>query len=204
MNIKNGWRCTHHMHKTLLSVEKTLKACKTVCIKVLIIQLLFQRVTLTQLHLYLQGIRGSFSSSLLYPPDNNLSIPQPLTFSHTFECCHPNPVAPPHQTITQGPQPKCLPLVCIAPRLKQLGHLIGLGRKMSGKALLLFMFPPKYEYPVSPILPACCIRQKIWLNSHFRCAGAFSTLQIAYQRDRAGRIESTIDTQKSSTVKVDF
>lgn len=86
----------------MLSVEKIQKACKSDSIKDIIIQLLTHSVTITQLDLYLQCTNDSFSLTLFIPPDNHLSIPLTLTFSHTLALSHP-PTAPSslgHNTVT--------------------------------------------------------------------------------------------------------
>lgn len=89
---RNERRCTRPVNITTLSVEKTQKACKAVCIKDMIIRLLTHSVTIPQLDLYLQCTNDSFSLTLFIPLDNHFSIPLTLTFSHSPTLLHP--VAP--------------------------------------------------------------------------------------------------------------
>lgn len=96
---RNERRCTRPVDITTLSMEKTQKACKAVRIKDMIIQLLSHSVAITQLDLYLQCTNDSFSFTLFILPDNHLSIPLTLTFSHTLAPSHPHPIPPPLSSI---------------------------------------------------------------------------------------------------------
>lgn len=60
-------------------------------------------------------------------------------------------------------------------RTRQPVDVIGLCKEIPRKPLPSFMFISKHQYPISTVLPACCIRQT-WLNRHFRCAGALLIL----------------------------
>ena len=66
------------------------------------------------------------------------------------------PVPPPYPTTTQQPRPGCFSLVF----LRQPGYLIGLCWGIPGKPLPSFLFVSKYEYPISTVLPVCCVRLK--------------------------------------------
>lgn len=108
-------------------------------------------------------------------PDNHLSIPLTLTFSHTLGPIHPNkaPSSLGRNTVT-------------SPHL----FLIGLCGDES-KATKLFDWimqgnpretPPTFYVHSKTWVSnfhslACMLHQtKTWLNRHFRCAGAFLTL----------------------------
>lgn len=180
MNIKNERRCTHHMHTTLLSVEKTQKACKTVCIKAMIIQLLFHTVTLTQLDLYLQCTSGSFSSSLLNPPDNNLSIPPTLNILPHFWTLSPQLSGPSPFNHNTGTSPQVFAIGQDSPEMKATGLFDWIIQGNVRETSPSLYVSTKIWVSSFPRL-ACLLHQtKTWLNSHFRCAGAFSTSQIAY------------------------
>lgn len=83
------------------TVKETQKACKAVCIKDMIIQLLTHSVTITQLDLYLQCTKDSFSFTLFIPPNNHLSITLALLpHSCTHWPPHPIPSSFDHNTVT--------------------------------------------------------------------------------------------------------
>lgn len=68
--------------------------------------------------------------------------------------------SPPSPTTTKWTPLSCFPLVSLSMRTRQPKNLIGLFREFPGKPLLPFMLRPKHEYPISKMLPACCIRLK--------------------------------------------
>lgn len=126
-----------------MSVEKTQKACKAVCIKDMIIQRLTHSVTITQLDLYFHCTNDSFSFTPFISPDNHLSIPHTLTSSRTQSPLsthihtHTLPFSLNHNTLTL---PRLFLIGLSMMKTGQPGHLIGLCREIPGKPLPSFMF----------------------------------------------------------------
>ena len=157
MNNRNERRCTRPVDITTLPVEETQKACKAVCIKEMIIQLLTRSVTITQLDLYLQRTNDPFSFSLFSPPDNHLSIP--LTLKHSPTLLHP--MTPPprfdHNTVTS---PQLFPIGPSGDENETTRPFDWIMQGIPGETPPTLYVHSKTEYPISTVLPACCIRQK--------------------------------------------
>ena len=145
--------------------------------------MIIHSVTITQLDLYLQCTNDSFSLTLFiqpYHPDNHLSIPLTLTFSHTLAPGQPPLLHSPF--LTTWPQHSDF--------VSSILFLIGLCGDES-KATGLFDWiiqgnpretpPTLYVHSKTRVSNfhslACMLHQtKTCLNRHFRCAGAFLTL----------------------------
>lgn len=166
---------------TTLSLQKTQKACKAVCIKdnsALDSLSYYHTVgSLSPMHkrfIQLHSIHSSRQSSLYYP-HTSPTLVHPLT-----------PIQSP--PLTQWSLPSCFSLVFLVMRMRQPDLLIGLCREIPGKPLPPFMFIAKHEYPISRL--ACILHQtKTWLNRHFRCAGSFLTLDSLYRPERQTRVD---------------
>lgn len=150
---------THPVDRATMSVEKTQKACKAVCIKDMIIPLLTHSLTISQLDLYFHCTNDSFSFTPFISPDNYLSLPRTLTISRTLALGHPSTHThfPSHLTTTQRPCPLCFSLVSLWSKQDNRTIWLDYAGKSRGN--------PSHplcssECPISTVLPACCIRQK--------------------------------------------
>lgn len=157
---------------TMLSVEKTQKACKAVCIKDTIIQFLTHSVTITQLDLYLQCTNDSFAFTPFIPPDNHLSIPLTLTFSYTLALSHPLP----YWTDNTVSFPHLFLIGLSVDENKATARCDWTVQGSPGETPpTLYVHSKTWVSNFHSL--ACMLHQtKTWLNRHFRCAGVFLTL----------------------------
>lgn len=206
MNNRNEGRCTCPVDITTLSVE-THTACKAVCIKDMI-QLLTHSVSITQLDLYLQCTKDTFSFTLFVPPDNHLSIPFTLALSHTLAPSHPHPVPPPTHTHTRPQHSDLAPAISYwPPRWWEWGNgtiWLDYAGKSRGNPSHSYVHSKTWVSNFHDL--ACMLHQtKTGLNRHFRCAGPFPfTGSLLERQTRADRVLDSLETILWLTVQVDF